>query len=168
MESELLVRRPTRKDVATIARVHVESWRETYRGLMSDGVLDDPDLVRHRERFWSEALTNPLYAQNRIAVAELDGSLVGVAMAGPALDPGGETTDQLYLIYTLATVHGRGAGASLLEAVLDPHACTGLWVADPNPRAQAFYRRHGFVGGKTKVEDGLREVWMTRPPTVRG
>ena len=38
-----------------------------------------------------------------------------------------------------------------------------LWVADPNPRAQAFYRKHGFVAdGTAQVEDGVREVRMVR------
>lgn len=160
------VRRATSEDVPSIARVHVESWRETYRGVMSDSVLDDPELLGHREHFWSAALTDPLYARNRIAVAELDGALVGVAMAGPVLDPDAGTTEQLYVLYTLAAVHGRGGGAALLSAVLDPRVSTGLWVADPLPRAQAFYRRHGFIAGEAKTEDGVRQVRMTRRPAA--
>ena len=36
-----------------------------------------------------------------------------------------------------------------------------LWVADPNPRAQAFYRKHGFVAdGTVNVENGVRELRM--------
>ena len=38
-----------------------------------------------------------------------------------------------------------------------------LWVADPNPRAQAFYRKHGFASdGSAQVEDGVREIPMVR------
>ena len=38
-----------------------------------------------------------------------------------------------------------------------------LWVADPNPRAQAFYRKHGFVAdGSAQVEGGVREIRMVR------
>ena len=38
-----------------------------------------------------------------------------------------------------------------------------LWVADPNPRAQAFYRKHGFVpDGTMQVDDGVREIRMVR------
>jgi predicted GNAT family N-acyltransferase len=44
----------------------------------------------------------------------------------------------------------------------------GLWVADPNPRAQAFYRKHGFVAdGATQVEDGVREIRMVRDTQPR-
>lgn len=42
-----------------MARVHVETWRETYRGLMSDAVLDDPALLDWREGFWDTALKLP-------------------------------------------------------------------------------------------------------------
>jgi predicted GNAT family N-acyltransferase len=38
-----------------------------------------------------------------------------------------------------------------------------LWSADPNPRAQAFYRKHGFApDGTVQADDGLREIRMTR------
>jgi hypothetical protein len=62
-----------------------------------------------------------------------------------------------------AADHGTGAGSALLEAVVDPEESAALWVADPNPRAQAFYRKHGFVAdGAAQVEDGMREIRMVR------
>jgi hypothetical protein len=36
------VRRAKPGDAPDMARVHVDTWRETYRGLMNDDVLDDP------------------------------------------------------------------------------------------------------------------------------
>jgi hypothetical protein len=48
-------------------------------------------------------------------------------------------------------------------ALIDPAESAALWVADPNPRAQAFYRKHGFVAdGTAQVEDGVREIRMVR------
>ena len=70
---------------------------------------------------------------------------------------------QLYVLYGLAADHGTGAGAALLHAVVDPEEPAALWVADPNPRAQAFYRKHGFVAdGATQVENGVHEIRMVR------
>lgn len=132
---------------------------------MRDELLDDPGFVERRREFWTAALTDERYRSNKVAIATLDDAVVGVAMAGP---PSGQDTDwttQLYVLYTYAAAHGRGAGSALLDAVLDPTDTVGLWVADPNPRAQAFYRKHGFgAEGTTKVEDGVREVLMIRPP----
>jgi GNAT superfamily N-acetyltransferase len=130
---------------------------------MSDAVLDDPDLPAVRERFWTAALTDERYRENRVAVAERDGELVGVAMSGPPLDAAATWARQLYVLYVYATDHGIGVGPALLEAVVDPEESAALWVADPNPRAQAFYRKHGFVAdGTAQIEGGVREIRMVR------
>ena len=146
-----------------MARVNVRCWQETYRGLMSDAALDDPGLLAARERFWTTALTDKRYRANRAAVAERDDQLIGIAMSGPPLDGAAAWTRQLYVLYVYAADHGTGAGQALLEAVLDPSESAALWVADPNPRAQAFYRKHGYVAdGTTQVEHGVREIRMVR------
>jgi GNAT superfamily N-acetyltransferase len=149
-------------DAHEMAKVHVGTWRETYRGLMSDATLDDPGLLNWREDFWSAALTDPRFHQNVVAVASHAGSLIGIAMSGPSLDASG-VPQQLYVLYTYAEFHGSGVGAALLDAVIDWSSPAALWVADPNPRAQAFYRKYGFrTDGKVKVEDGVREIRMVR------
>jgi GNAT superfamily N-acetyltransferase len=146
-----------------MARVNVRCWQETYRGLMSDAVLDDPGFPAARERFWTAALTDERYRGNRVAVAERDGELVGIAMSGPPLDVGAAWVRQLYVLYVCAADHGTGAGSGLLEAVVGREEPVALWVADPNPRAQAFYRKHGFVAdGTVQVDGGVREIRMVR------
>lgn len=145
-----------------MARVHVDTWRETYRGLMSDAVLDDPALLSSREKFWIAALTDPKYSHNTAAVASHEGTLIGIAMSGPSPEDNDEP-QQLHLLYAYAAFHGSGVGTSLLNAVIDPTAPAALWVADPNPRAQAFYRKNGFVSdGAVKTEDEVREIRMVR------
>ena len=146
-----------------MARVVVNSSRETYRGLMPDAVLDDPGLVAVRGGFRTTALTEERYRGNRVAVAERGGRVVGVAMSGPPLDADARWATQLYVLYVLAAHHGSGAGAGLLRAVLPATGSAALWVGDPNPRAQAFYRKHGFVAdGSSTVQDGVREIRMVR------
>ena len=163
MESGISIRPATERDVPQMARVHVESWRETYRGIVQDSVLDDPGFIGRRERLWTAMLTDPRYSENRAAVAEREGTLIGIAMAGPVTDEDADWSSQLFVLYTYAAVHGLGAGAALLDAVIEPTKTGGLWVADPNPRAQAFYRKHGFApDGASKVEDGVREIRMVR------
>jgi ribosomal protein S18 acetylase RimI-like enzyme len=163
VSSSLTIRPARVEDVAQMARVNVRCWQETYRGLMSHAVLDDPGFLTAREQFWTAALTDERYRENRVAVAERDGELVGIAMSGPPLDAAAAWARQLYVLYVYAADHGTGAGAALLDAVVHPEESAGLWVADPNPRAQAFYRKHGFVAdGTTQVDHGVREVRMVR------
>lgn len=159
------VRRAEPADAPSMARFHVDTWRETYRGLMGDAVLDDPALLDWRERFWDAALTDPRYEQNTVAVASHEGTLIGIAMSGPSPDDADEP-QQLYVLYAHAAFHGSGVGTALLDAVIDPTSSAALWVADPNPRAQAFYRKNGFVtDGAVKIEHDVREIRMVR--TIR-
>jgi ribosomal protein S18 acetylase RimI-like enzyme len=161
--STLTVRPARIEDVARMARVNVRCWQEAYRGLMPDAVLDDPGFPAARERFWTAALTDERYRDNRAAVAERDGEMVGIAMSGPPLDADAIWARQLYVLYVCATDYGTGAGPALLSAVVDPEESAALWVADPNPRAQAFYRKHGFVAdGTSQIDDGVREIRMVR------
>src|SRR4051794_12752388 len=101
MGSRVVVRVPDLADVPNLARVHVATWRETYRGIVRDDVLDAPGLVERRERFWTAALTDARFRDTRAAVAELDGHVVGVALAGPPLDDDATWTAHLYVLYTL-------------------------------------------------------------------
>lgn len=148
-----------------MARVHVDSWRQTYRGLMSDSVLDDPELLPARERFWTGVLTDERHSSNRVAVAEVDGAVIGIAMSGPSQDPDATWGWQLFLLYVDAAHHGSGAGAALLNTVLHAHEAAAVWVADPNPRAQAFYGKHGFTpDGHSKAGPDVRERRFVRGP----
>ena len=117
--SSLVVRPARVQDVRQMARVHVRCWQETYRGLMPDAVLDDPGFPAARERMWTDALTSERYRQNRVAVAERDGELAGIAMSGPPDDAAAAWMRQLYVLYVYAADHGTGAGEALLEAVID-------------------------------------------------
>ncbi|GEL93545.1 GNAT family N-acetyltransferase [Cellulomonas composti] len=119
---------------------------------------------KRREHFWTAVIADERYRDRVSAVAEVDGTIVGLALAGPPSDEDAAWAQQLYALYTYVAYHGSGAGSALLAAVLDPRASAGLWVADPNPRAQAFYRKHGFVpDGTTKVDHGVHELRMVRP-----
>ncbi|GAA1467270.1 hypothetical protein GCM10017607_25530 [Microbacterium thalassium] len=150
-------------DAAAMARVHVDTWREAYRGLMTDELLDAADFVARREVLWTRVLTDD-FPQHRVAVAESADGIVGIAMSGPPMDDDTPAQRQLYVLYVYAAHHGSGIGAQLLSAVTDVGEPTCLWVADPNPRAQAFYRRSGFApDGVERIGDGVREIRMLRP-----
>ena len=146
-----------------MARIHVVTWQETYRGLMTDKMLDDPEFVSARQRFWTIGLTDARFAHHRVAVAEFDGELIGIAQSAEPTDADATWSQQLNILYVLASAHGTGAGKSLLEAVISNDAEAALWVADPNPRAQAFYRKHDFIpDGTAKEEYGIKEIRMVR------
>ncbi|MBB5643028.1 GNAT family N-acetyltransferase [Cryobacterium roopkundense] len=163
MNTKFTVRPAIPADAAAMAYIHVATWQETYRGLMTDEMLDDPEFVLTRQQFWTIGLSDERFAHHRVAVAEMDGKLIGIAQSAEPTDADATWSQQLNILYVLASAHGIGAGRSLLQAVISNDTAAALWVADPNPRAQALYRKHGFLpDGTLKEEYGIREIRMVR------
>ncbi|WIB26216.1 GNAT family N-acetyltransferase [Curtobacterium sp. MCSS17_015] len=138
-------------DAPGIAGVHVQAWREAYAHLLPAAFLASLDPVTRTTR-WRRTIAGASAAGTSVAVAEHGGAVVGWATAGPGRDDPSVRDVELTGIYVLAAMHGGGAGQLLLDAVLGD-APAFLWIADDNPRAEAFYRRNGFRrDGTTKTE----------------
>jgi len=132
------VRAAVAEDAVALHAVHRDSWLETYSHLLEPAVIERryADAERWRAR-WRD-----LIARGVVSVAERDGRVVGWAYALPATEDAPRDLE-LEGIYLLAEAHGSGLGQALLDAVLGD-APALLWVAEGNPRAEAFYRRNGF------------------------
>ncbi|WP_114558254.1 GNAT family N-acetyltransferase [Desertihabitans aurantiacus] len=158
---EYVVRAAVAEDAPGMASVHVESWRQTYRGIVPDTVLDDPDMPGRRQRWWVRAITEQAEGTTAVVVAEHLGQIVGIVSAGRPRDDDATWPLELFVIYLLEEHHGSGVGARLLHAVV-ADGPAALWVAQPNPRAQAFYRKHGFVADGASKHEGIPEIRMVR------
>lgn len=155
------IRRATHADAPGIAAVHVRAWQEAYAHLLPADFLAARDVDTYRAR-WEQLLSDGV----EVHVAAVDGGIVGWASAGSGRDHDAPRARELEGIYTLAETHGTGVGQQLLDAAIGDDAAY-LWIAEDNPRAEAFYRRNGFErDGTTKHEaigpDGLDAVRMVR------
>lgn len=128
-----------------------------------------PADARYAERFRMRVEVDDPGARVLVAV-DAEGEVVGMATAGVTRDADAPTAWELYSINTVAATHGSGLADRLLDAATGARAAS-LWVLGTNARAQAFYRRHGFVvDGATKTHEGsgLPEVRMVRGPSGVG
>lgn len=141
-------------DADGIARMHVESWRSSYKGIISEDYLASISETGRADR-WRENLS----AQNPktcIFVAEdTNRHIVGVASGGSQRDPNLDYDGELYAIYLLEMVQGRGLGSRLLYAVKNHLVTNGyksmlVWVLEDNP-SRKFYEALGgkYVSQKT-------------------
>jgi len=155
-DGKVSVRAAQESDAAGIARVHVDSWRETYAGVLDDRFFSE-DAYARRLEFWTRYLSmDP--RPGRMAVALRDGSIIGFANAGNAAGPDAEhgfspvRPLHLFSIYLLNLAHGTGAGQALLDAVVSDEPAQ-LWVLRGNSRAIAFYQRNGFAADGAEYID---------------
>jgi GNAT superfamily N-acetyltransferase len=154
-------------DAVRLGEVHVAVWHEAYAGIMPTEYLAGLDPARLAAT-WAERLAAP-QPGTVVLVGTADGAVVGFATAGPSQDPEPGPPAQLFALNVLAAHHGTGLADRLLDAALAPVAgdhAVGLWVAEVNARARAFYGRHGFApdGGTMRHEaTGVPLVRLVRP-----
>jgi ribosomal protein S18 acetylase RimI-like enzyme len=151
----MLIRTAQPDDAPSIAQVHVETWREAYRGQIPDAVLDSLSLER-RTAFWREQLTQP---RGPIFVAE-QASVFGFCDLLPSRDPDAnpQAVAEIAAIYVLPQRWRQGAGRALCEQALaeaqqQGYASVTLWVLQSNEAARRFYEAMGFrPDGATKTK----------------
>ncbi len=78
-----VIRQATVDDSGAIARIQVDTWRTTYRGIVPQDYLDAMEIVP-RAQFWREHLAT---AASRVYVAEREGKVCGFASGLPLREP---------------------------------------------------------------------------------
>ena len=159
----MLIRDAALGDAASIARVHVASWRAAYAGIVPQAHLDSLDETQFTER-WQHWITSETSAT--FCVAEVDRALCGFASAGPIRKPISFYDAELYAIYLLPQMQRQGIGRRLFDYMADKLVAQKLhhlllWSLRDNP-STGFYRR---LGGEAVAED-VCEIGGEILPTV--
>jgi len=160
----MTIRPATAEDAWGIARVHVESWRTTYRGIIPDEVLAGLS-VEGRAEMWRRAAAQTGQPGRGLFVAEDSGRIVGFASGGPERTGDPHYTGELYAIYVLAPHQRRRIGRALVRCVVGAllaggHRTMLLWVLTANDGARRFYES---LGGRA-VREQLTEIGGARYP----
>lgn len=146
----ITIREATTGDAEPAARLLRAVFATTYGAAIPPGVLG-PYLAR---RFDVAAVAGDLARPGASALlAESRGALAGLALLGPQPPPAGcapPAAGELDKLYVGAAHRGQGVGAHLLAESLEWARSAGwraIWLAvwRHNPRAVAFYQRHGFA-----------------------
>jgi len=150
------IERASPDQAATLAALHVNVWRETYRDLATPEALEILDANRLRP--YREATLTHEDPAIGAHVAVCKGEVLGVASYGP---PGSALAPlwEIKHLYVASHARGLGLGARLLRAAqahLQTHgqASTGLAVVVQNTSARAFYRAMGGIEGTQFTDPG--------------
>ncbi len=142
-----VIRAATLKDVPGLARVHVQSWIETYTGLMPAEVLESI-TIQSRATQWRSTFEHDV----GIFVAQLNDDIIGFCSVGLR-----EHEAELFTLYLFKAHHGTGIGKALWHQALEYAKIRGaqtmiLWVLETNP-TRGFYEHQGgrLEGRKTEM-----------------
>ena len=140
----MIVREARPEDAPSLARVHVETWEATYRGLLPDALINS-FTVEKRVAQWNEWLTSPENPVHTFAATE-EGAIVGFASTGIAR-AGCGFDGELFGLYVHPRAQRCGTGRALTSASARHLAGSGfssmlVWVLAANP-ACGFYERLG-------------------------
>jgi GNAT superfamily N-acetyltransferase len=150
------IRAATAADAGAIARVHRESWRTSYSGILPAEIVT-LESGRRSEGEWRRRLAHRRPdAETWIAESAVDG-IVGFASCGEARDAAMAGLDgEIYALYVIQPYHRRGVGRALVGECARHFVRNGLfglyaWVLRAN-HARLFYEALGGeeVGHKTE------------------
>jgi ribosomal protein S18 acetylase RimI-like enzyme len=137
-DTRLQVRRARPDELGACADLYVRVLRETFTWL--------PPERHRREDFLRAARDEEIY------VAVEAGRILGIAAF---------YRPQSFLHSLYVDVRGRGVGKALLEQVMAiADGPLSLKVQAPNLRAQAFYRREGFLCTEHGCDPGSDVGWL--------
>jgi len=159
------IRRAGPSDARSIGRVHVETWRSTYAGILPDKVLIDMSADLKASQ-WRRMLLRPTPGDLAI-VAELpDAGVVGFASCGRVGGSPFGVDGEIHTLYVLPDYQEQGLGRRLLCGALGALKRGGrkgafLWVLAANP-ARFFYEA---MGGN-RVAEREEELWQTKLPEL--
>jgi ribosomal protein S18 acetylase RimI-like enzyme len=150
----LLVRAASVGDAAEISRVHRDSWRTTYAGILPLDVIA-AQAGRTSESAWRRRLVDAA-AWEVTWIAERGGEIVGIASCGDARHQLEGIEAEIYALYVVQAHQRHGAGRALVRACARHFVRQGqfgfyLWVLKAN-RARLFYEAMGGVEMAEKVE----------------
>jgi len=151
------IRNAELSDAERIAFIHAESWRSTYRGILSDEFLDKA-VWDERRSFWQKRMREPGAEQRLILLACEKNEALGFLCLYLDADPRwGALLDNLHIH---PNHKGLGLGSALTARAANwvlaqrPQSGLYLWVYEQNHQAREFYEK---LGG-TKVEKLLKKT----------
>lgn len=161
MTIKFQIKELTQETLEGAAKLHYESWLETYTGLIGEDYLDNLSFerkLRIRKRVYNDG--NPI-GKTYVAITG-DEQIIGFCSANQCTD-NNLANGEIYAIYVLKKFQGQGVGSKLFDQASEYLSENKLkpfiiWVLGTNTKACRFYENKGGVLTHKKMDTiGINE-----------
>ena len=140
----MTIRQATIEDADATARVQVQSWLETYRGIVPDGYLQSltDTLSQRQQRHRDKIAANDSI---QLVGCNDEGNVVGWLAAGNARAERPRSmgyTGEIYAIYLVKSAWRQGLGRAMMREAFDRLARDGPTVTRGDRRIVRIDPRH--------------------------
>lgn len=167
-----MIRKAEVQDGSTVAKLKVDTWRECYKGLLSEKVLQQMNYEEETQKFLERIEERDTW------IAENEKKeIVGFVAFGEAQSVGKEKsyTAEIYSLYVRQDERRKGIGEALFKKATEQlkqkgHMRIILWCLQSNQNARGFYENMAGknVGRQENILRGERIVEVGYGYDVKG
>jgi ribosomal protein S18 acetylase RimI-like enzyme len=159
----ITIRKAKIEDAKDIARIHIDTWKKAYNGIIDETILNKLDPIK-REKFFSKVLSD---ANHEFYVAVYDDVVAGFTAFGLSRDDDkGLDCTEIKAIYVDPHFWNKKIGKGLLMYAIEKLSLSteiSLWVLKENERAISFYHSFEFQpDGTEKTLESLGNIVEVR------
>lgn len=155
-----MVIRPSQKnDVPAMSRVYVQTWQETYLGVVPYGYLYAMSAPELELGFLNQQQSRQVVGY----VAEDAGRVIGFISGGYERQADAVYNGEIYALYVLKNHQRQGAGTQLVSALAAQLNHSGIysmlaWVLEQNPYRRFYEKLNGMYLRNNRVPFDGEEI----------
>jgi N-acetylglutamate synthase-like GNAT family acetyltransferase len=144
--NDMLIRPVKESDIPAVAKVHVESWKVAFKGILSENFLEQLKAERF-EKVWGDLLKR----SNRLnLLIEEHKNVIGFISFEISAEEKKSTEGEIIALYIDYLSWRHGAGTSLIEQAKIHMKKNGfetafLWTMAHNAISRSFFDKTGFI-----------------------
>lgn len=149
------IRIATQNDIDSITKVHIDSWRSTYKEILPNEYLNNLSY-ESRKNNWKRRLFSNEFEEFMFVAENENNEVIGFSSGCPT-NSNSEYNGILYTMYILEDYQKKGIGKLLFNNIVDKFKSLGvqsfiLWVFNDNS-ATKFYEHMGGLKFDERVEN---------------
>ena len=145
MVDSMVIRPSQKEDAHSMSRVYVQTWRDTYLGILPYGYLYAMSVSELEQGFIKELQSKHIISY----VAEEAGRVIGFISGGYERQSDHIYNGEIYALYVLKNYQRQGIGKKLVSALATRLNHFGIysmcvWVLEHNPYRQFYEKINGI------------------------